>query len=137
MVSRPSSAGANRKTSEPRRSRLRAEPSSFRRATPSMSMAACTFSDCEAKMNAEVEVKIAGHVAEILLNRPKKLNAVTPKMAAALEKICLDLDRNDDVRVVLLRGEGERAFCAGSDLGALAEYPSAWAFRNRVEYATA
>jgi enoyl-CoA hydratase/carnithine racemase len=58
-------------------------------------------------------------------------------MASALERICFDLDRNQEVRVVLLRGEGERAFCAGSDLGALAEYPSAWAFRNRVEYATA
>ncbi len=88
-------------------------------------------------MQDHVQVNIENHVAEILLNRPQKLNAVTPKMAAALEKICHDLDRNDAVRVVLLRGEGERAFCAGSDLGALAEYPSAWAFRNRVEYATA
>jgi enoyl-CoA hydratase len=102
-----------------------------------MSMAACTFSDCEADMSEDVQVKIENHVAEIVLNRPQKLNAVTPKMAAALEKVCLDIDRNEAVRVVLLRGEGERAFCAGSDLGALGEYPSAWAFRNRVEYATA
>jgi enoyl-CoA hydratase len=85
----------------------------------------------------DVQVTIDGHVAEVLLNRPEKLNAVTPKMAAALENICFDLDRNEEVRVVLLRGQGERAFCAGSDLGALAEYSSAWAFRNRVEYATA
>ena len=87
-------------------------------------------------MRGRVDVKVENHVAEILLNRPEKLNAVTPGMAEALEKICLELDRSNDVRVVLLRGAGERAFCAGSDLGALAEYPTAWAFRNRVEYAT-
>jgi enoyl-CoA hydratase/carnithine racemase len=38
---------------------------------------------------------------------------------------------------VLLRGAGERAFCAGSDLNSLAAYPSTWHFRNRVEYAAA
>ena len=45
------------------------------------------------------------------------------------------MDADDEVRAVLLRGEGERAFCSGSDLNALAAYPSAWHFRNRVEYA--
>jgi enoyl-CoA hydratase len=88
-------------------------------------------------MDEGVRVRIENHRAEIVLNRPEKLNAVTPQMAAAIEKICIALDRDEAVRVVLLRGEGERAFCAGSDLGALADYPSAWAFRNRVEYATA
>src|SRR5437763_6874550 len=88
-------------------------------------------------MSEEVTLTIAAHVAEIVLNRPAKHNAVTPDMASALQAVCAHVDRDETVRAVLLRGAGERAFCAGSDLNALAEYPSAWAFRNRVEYATA
>ncbi len=88
-------------------------------------------------MTDEIRVIKEGGVAELVLDRPAKLNAITPPMAAAIEEHCRDLDRDDAVRAVLLRGEGPRAFCAGSDLNALAEYPTAWKFRNRVEYATA
>jgi enoyl-CoA hydratase/carnithine racemase len=87
-------------------------------------------------MTEDVLHSIDGFIAEIVLNRPEKLNAVTPAMAAHIENLCAAFDRDDAVRVVLLRGSAERAFCAGSDLNSLAEYPSAWKFRNRVEYAT-
>ncbi len=80
---------------------------------------------------------VSGGIAEIVLDRPQKLNAMTPEMAASLAEHCRAADADDAVRAVLLRGEGARAFCAGSDLGSLAAYPSVWAFRNRVEYATA
>ena len=56
-------------------------------------------------------------------------------MARTLQALARQLDADDEVRAVLLRGEGERAFCSGSDLNSLAAYPSAWHFRNRVEYA--
>lgn len=88
-------------------------------------------------MEDEVVLIRDGFVAEIVLNRPAKLNAVTPAMTTRLAEFCRALDADDGVRAVLIRGAGERAFCAGSDLNALADYPSAWAFRNRVEYATA
>jgi enoyl-CoA hydratase/carnithine racemase len=88
-------------------------------------------------MNGDVRLIIQDGVAELVLDRPAKHNAVTPEMASRLREHALAVDTNDDVRAVLLRGEGERAFCAGSDLNALASYPSAWHFRNRVEYATA
>jgi enoyl-CoA hydratase/carnithine racemase len=88
-------------------------------------------------MNGDVRLIIQDGVAELVLDRPAKHNAVTPEMASRLQEHALAVDTNDDVRAVLLRGEGERAFCAGSDLNALAAYPSAWHFRNRVEYATA
>lgn len=88
-------------------------------------------------MTDDVRLVKDGFVAELVLDRPRKMNAVTPEMAAEIARLCRELDRDEGTRVVLLRGEGERAFCAGSDLNALAEYPTAWAFRNRVEYATA
>lgn len=88
-------------------------------------------------MDGAVSVSLRGTVAELLLDRPAKHNAITPAMAAAIADTARSLDADDAVRVVLVRGAGERAFCAGSDLNSLAAYPSSWHFRNRVEYATA
>jgi enoyl-CoA hydratase len=88
-------------------------------------------------MDGDVRLTVADGVGELVLDRPAKHNAVTPAMARRLLDHARALDEDDSVRAILLRGEGERAFCAGSDLNALAAYPSAWHFRNRVEYATA
>jgi enoyl-CoA hydratase/carnithine racemase len=85
-------------------------------------------------MTTQISFTIADFVAEIVLNRPEKHNAVTPEMAAALQDACAAADRDHAVRVVLIRGAGERAFSSGSDLNSLAEYPDAWKFRNRVIY---
>lgn len=88
-------------------------------------------------MSDDVILNIEDGVAHITLNRPRKMNAVTPEMAEQIAACCRDADRDDTVRAVLISGSGERAFCAGSDLGSLAEYPDAWSFRNRLEYAHA
>ena len=88
-------------------------------------------------MDGEVKISREGGVAELLLDRPGKHNAITPAMAAAMAEAARALDADASVRVILLRGAGERAFCAGSDLNSLAGYASSWDFRNRVEYATA
>ncbi len=86
-------------------------------------------------MSGNVNVQIDRQVATIVLDRPDKHNAITPAMAAQLAAICKDVDADEAVRVVLIRGGGERAFSAGSDLKALAEDRGVWAFRNRIEYA--
>jgi len=75
-------------------------------------------------------------VAEIVLNRPEKLNAMTPAMAERLARVCRQVDDDEAIRVVIVRGAGERAFSAGSDIEALDEYEGPYEFRNRVEYAT-
>ncbi|MBU1336032.1 MAG: enoyl-CoA hydratase/isomerase family protein [Alphaproteobacteria bacterium] len=84
-----------------------------------------------------ITLSISGGVAEVMLNRPAKLNAVTAEMAAFLLDLTRRLDEDSEVSVVLLHGAGERAFCAGSDLNSLAEYPTLWAYRNRKEYSAA
>ncbi len=65
-----------------------------------------------------------GDVAEIALNRPRVLNAyniqMRDDMSQALEAVRLD----PDVRCVLLRGEGDRAFCTGADLTEFGTAPS-------------
>jgi enoyl-CoA hydratase len=57
-----------------------------------------------------------GHVATIRLNRPDKHNAINAEMSAEMIE-CLDaLEAADDVRVIVLTGAGEKAFCAGADM---------------------
>ena len=70
-----------------------------------------------------------------MLNRPAKHNAITPEMASAIRGAREALDADKSVRCILVRGAGERAFCAGTDLGTIAVYEDAWAWRHSVNYA--
>jgi len=83
---------------------------------------------------AHVEYRQDGPVAEIILNRPEKLNAITPDMAEALQKAADTINKDRDIRAVIFSGAGEQAFSAGSDISLLDTYPDPWAFRNRAEY---
>ena len=62
-----------------------------------------------------VVVDVDGPVAIITLNRPEKLNALSPGLLNDLRAALRELNPGDDVRVVRLRGAG-RAFCPGYDL---------------------
>jgi len=58
----------------------------------------------------------AQHVALLRLNRPEKHNAINGRMSSELIQ-CLDaLEADDDVRVLVLTGAGDKAFCAGADM---------------------
>lgn len=63
-----------------------------------------------------VHLRIENHVATVTLARPDVLNAVNLATEAALQRIWTEIEGRDDVRVVVLTGEGERAFCVGADL---------------------
>lgn len=67
---------------------------------------------------ASIEVSVRGHVAEVLLNRPGALNAIDDEMDRALAAAWERIDGDPDIRVAVLRGAGERAFCAGGDIAA-------------------
>src|ERR1035438_8213775 len=86
-------------------------------------------------MTGQVELSFNNGVAQIVLARPEKHNAITREMALELARICREIDENNDIRVATITGAGDRAFSAGSDLNALADISDIWAFRNRVEYA--
>lgn len=62
-----------------------------------------------------IQLSINGPIATIVLNRSAKLNALNSEMLSALEAYAHELDRNQDVRVVLLAATG-RAFCVGADI---------------------
>jgi enoyl-CoA hydratase len=60
-------------------------------------------------------------VATVTLNRPQALNAFTLGMYRALAPMLRQWAEDPDVRAVLIRGTGERAFCAGGDIRAIYE----------------
>lgn len=78
-----------------------------------------------------------GFVATITIARPQKLNSVTAEMSAALVEIIEAINDDESVRAIVLTGEGERAFCCGSDISTLDKYPTPWSFRNRADYCDA
>src|SRR2546427_121799 len=57
-----------------------------------------------------------GAVAVVTINRPEARNAMTFAMYEALHDACERLDRDPGVRVVVLRGAGDRAFASGTDI---------------------
>jgi enoyl-CoA hydratase len=83
----------------------------------------------------EIRYSAAEGIARIVIDHPEKHNAITPVMARSLEETCREVDRDDDVRVAVVSGGGERSFSSGSDMKSLADLSDPWAFRNRVEYA--
>lgn len=88
-------------------------------------------------MTDDLLFTVADHVATITLNRPAKLNALTPDMAAALIAAVSECNTSDAVRCVVITGTGEKAFSAGSDITTLDQYATPWDFRNRDDYCDA
>jgi len=83
----------------------------------------------------ELKFEVTGSVAIITLNRPEKLNTMTPAMGKALLQIVYYVNNTEDIRVVILTGTGTKAFSAGSDIKVLDDYGSNWQLRNRTDYA--
>jgi enoyl-CoA hydratase/carnithine racemase len=65
-----------------------------------------------------------GSTAFITFNRPEARNAMTWEMYEALFAGCEEVDADDDVRVLVLRGAGEKAFVAGTDIKQFLEFES-------------
>lgn len=72
---------------------------------------------------SKIHLNIDGPVAELHLDNPSKLNALTFSMLEELESHCAALERYDTVRVVLLTAEGDRAFCVGADVKDWSKFP--------------
>jgi enoyl-CoA hydratase/carnithine racemase len=59
------------------------------------------------------------NVAIVTLNRPAEGNAMTPEMLIALEDAWARIERDNDIRVAIITGAGERHFCTGASVGKL------------------
>ncbi len=65
-----------------------------------------------------VDFERRGQIALITLNRPEKLNALDTEMMLRLGEIWDEFKDDDSLRVAIVTGAGERAFCSGRDLAA-------------------
>ncbi|MCC2279456.1 MULTISPECIES: enoyl-CoA hydratase/isomerase family protein [Streptomyces] len=74
------------------------------------------MSDSEHRFGEWVAVRRHGHVAELVLDRPKAMNAVSTEMARRIAEATTALAADRDVRTVVLTSTHPRAFCVGADL---------------------
>ncbi|HEV3043374.1 MAG TPA: enoyl-CoA hydratase-related protein [Roseiarcus sp.] len=65
-----------------------------------------------------VVFKIEDHVARVTIDRPDRMNAVDRETEAQLIHVWEAIEKDEDIRVVVLTGSGERAFCTGADMKA-------------------
>lgn len=64
----------------------------------------------------EVLLRVEDRVAEITLNRPEAMNALNRALCLRLREVIREVEERDDIWVAIIRGAGDRAFCAGIDL---------------------
>jgi len=76
-------------------------------------------------------VETADAIATITLNRPRVHNALNATMLRELDETVTALAADSAIRVILLRGAGEKAFAAGADIGELAAIEAA----NAIQFA--
>jgi len=75
-----------------------------------------------------VRLVTRGGVAQVILDRPDQMNAISPELLVELDEVCGTIEREPDLKAVVLTGAG-RAFCAGADLTVveeLAPFPEHW-----------
>lgn len=72
-------------------------------------------------MTAEtIRLEIAGGIGWITVDRPEKRNALSSQVRSEITRALDHLARNDDVRVVVFTGGGDKAFIAGADIAEFA-----------------
>ena len=76
------------------------------------------------------------HVATLTLNRPDRLNTITPQMIEEIDRALAGLERDEGVRCLVITGAGEKAFSAGADVtsfGDVSKSHKVWALSKRTQ----
>lgn len=63
-----------------------------------------------------VSIEVSEFVATVVLNRPEAMNALDPESVSDLHAAWDRISNDDSIRVAILTGAGDRAFCTGADL---------------------
>ena len=71
--------------------------------------------------NTEILTRIENSVCTLTLNRPEKRNSLTPKTLKLLTEKFLKLGGISEIRCVVIRGSGDRAFCSGYDIASISD----------------
>ena len=74
-------------------------------------------------MNFEnIIIEREGNIGKIIINRPKKLNALNRATIAELHRGFAQLEEDRDIRAIILTGMGEKSFVAGADISEFASF---------------
>jgi enoyl-CoA hydratase/carnithine racemase len=76
-------------------------------------------------------------LAQIVLDRPEAMNAISTALASRLTEVCAELSADRRVRAVVLAAAGERAFCVGADLKERAAMSDAGLLAQRLVFRAA
>ncbi|MFG2937048.1 enoyl-CoA hydratase/isomerase family protein [Streptomyces sp. NPDC048282] len=79
--------------------------------------------------------EVTDHVATVTLNRPEAMNGFNQRMLEEFAALWDTVKHDDDVRVVVLRGAGDRAFCTGMDVKeGIDRHPNVWSQTDPGEF---
>ena len=80
---------------------------------------------------------VTGAIAEVVLDRPEAMNAISTALASRLTGVCTELAADRQVRAVVLAAAGPRAFCVGADLKERAVMTDAGLMAQRLVFRAA
>ena len=69
-----------------------------------------------------VLININDSLATVVINRPKKLNALNKATIEELNSALTELENDNDTKVIIITGSGEKAFVAGADISEFAHF---------------
>lgn len=67
-------------------------------------------------INESVLLEREGQIGWVILNRPKQINAINDEIRMGVAQALRSLDADAAIRVIIIRGQGLRGFCAGADI---------------------
>src|SRR4051812_29063269 len=70
-----------------------------------------------------IDVEVSDHVATITINRPERLNAMDGEHYAALSRAWTRVRDDEEIRVAIVTGAGEKSFTVGADLKSFISAP--------------
>jgi len=83
--------------------------------------------------NPAVKIERDGGTGWIVLNRPGQINAINDEIRRGVPQALIQLDADPSIRVIVIRGEGARGFCAGADIKERRGAETSLQVRRRME----
>ncbi len=70
-------------------------------------------------------LEVVGPIAVLKISRPKAMNALNSETLTELNQVLGEIEANDDIKVLILTGDGEKAFVAGADIAEMVNFTAA------------
>lgn len=72
-----------------------------------------------------LRLEVENEIAVLTISRPKALNALNSETLNELNEVLTDIEKRDDIKVVILTGDGEKSFVAGADIAEMVNFTAA------------